>query len=92
MDSISQSRYRLIASTPRAETIPDREPAKAVRRGAVERLVAARVTVDPSAEIRTLEPRTIQSEPGRLELYRHPADKNTAATGVHAGRTLDVQA
>jgi hypothetical protein len=29
---------------------------------------------------------------GALALYRHPADKNAAATGVHAGRTLDITA
>lgn len=27
-----------------------------------------------------------------LQLYRHPADKNAAATAVHAGRVIDVQA
>lgn len=26
-----------------------------------------------------------------LPLYRHPADRNAAATGVHAGRMLDVE-
>lgn len=26
-----------------------------------------------------------------LAMYRHPADKNAAATGVSVGRTLDVQ-
>lgn len=25
-----------------------------------------------------------------IPLYRHPADKNAAATGVHAGRVIDV--
>lgn len=25
-----------------------------------------------------------------MSLYRHPADRNAAATGVHAGRVLDV--
>lgn len=25
-----------------------------------------------------------------LAMYRHPADKNAAATAVHAGRSLDV--
>lgn len=28
---------------------------------------------------------------GPLQLYRHPADKNAAATGVDAGRTIDVR-
>jgi hypothetical protein len=35
------------------------------------------------------------SEPapsGALAMYRHPADKNTAATAVHAGRLLDATA
>lgn len=27
-----------------------------------------------------------------LQLYRHPADKNAAATAVQAGRVIDVQA
>ena len=26
-----------------------------------------------------------------IPMYRHPADKNAAATGVHAGRVLDVK-
>ncbi len=30
------------------------------------------------------------SVPGALPLYRHPADKNAAATGVDLGRRLDV--
>lgn len=27
-----------------------------------------------------------------MAMYRHPADRNAAATGVHAGRVLDVTA
>jgi hypothetical protein len=27
---------------------------------------------------------------GSIALYRHPADRNAAATGVQAGRVLDV--
>lgn len=27
---------------------------------------------------------------GALPMYRHPADKNAAATSVHAGRMVDV--
>lgn len=26
-----------------------------------------------------------------LQMYKHPADKNIAATGVHVGRAIDVQ-
>lgn len=29
---------------------------------------------------------------GSLAMYRHPADRNTAATAVHAGRLLDTTA
>ena len=31
----------------------------------------------------------VQSQPS-LQMYRHPADKNAAATGVAVGRKLDV--
>jgi len=32
------------------------------------------------------------ASPGALSLYRHPADRNVAATGVVVGRSLDVEA
>lgn len=51
----------------------------------VARLVAGTVPgrVDFSGDV---------PQPGRasLSLYRHPADRNAAATGVQAGRVLDV--
>lgn len=28
--------------------------------------------------------------PGALPMYRHPAEKNAAATSVHAGRMVDI--
>jgi hypothetical protein len=31
------------------------------------------------------------SDPAAIPMYRHPADKNAAATAVTAGRTLDVR-
>lgn len=61
------------------------------------------VSVDPAtragAEIR--ERLVAAVVPGRVDfsgteptqtmsLYRHPADRNAAATGVHAGRVIDV--
>lgn len=51
----------------------------------INRLVAAVVPgrVDFSGDI----PRPGASE---LAFYRHPADKNAAATGVQVGRSLDV--
>lgn len=30
------------------------------------------------------------AQPAALQMYRHPADKNVAATGVWAGKNLDV--
>lgn len=30
--------------------------------------------------------------PSALPLYRHPADKNAAATAVNAGKAIDIQA
>lgn len=55
-------------------------------RARVENLVAARVQggVDFLAQ-------GVKSTPGTLSMYRHPADKNAAATGVDVGRSLDVQ-
>ncbi len=35
---------------------------------------------------------TAQPRPASLPLYRHPADRNVAATGVALGRTLDAEA
>jgi len=32
------------------------------------------------------------ARPGALSIYRHPADRNVAATGVEAGRSLDLEA
>jgi hypothetical protein len=32
------------------------------------------------------------TQEGAIALYRHPADKNAAATGVQAGRVIDITA
>ena len=52
---------------------------------AINRLVAAVVPgrIDFSGDV----PRASQAS---LAFYRHPADKNAAATGVQVGRSLDV--
>jgi hypothetical protein len=34
---------------------------------------------------------TAQPSPAALPMYRHPADKNAAATAVSVGRSLDVR-
>lgn len=51
---------------------------------AATRLAAARVP--GGADFTAPPPPT-----GSLPLYRHPADRNAAATGVQAGRMLDVE-
>lgn len=53
-------------------------------RGLVAALVPGRI--DFSGD----EP--VQARPGAMPIYRHPADKNAAATGIHAGRLIDTEA
>jgi hypothetical protein len=50
----------------------------------LERLVAAKTDVSARAQtgVPTADP---------MSIYRHPADKNLAATGVAAGRMVDVK-
>jgi hypothetical protein len=58
----------------------------------INKLVAARVNVPisfPSDEL-TARPRAAAGSP--LSLYAVPADRNTAATAVNVGRSLDVTA
>ncbi|GJQ29236.1 MAG: hypothetical protein HBSAPP03_11200 [Phycisphaerae bacterium] len=61
-------------------------PEASAMRERVRPLVAAKVPqgVDFVAQ-------GVASTPGTISMYRHPADKNAAATGVGAGRTLDVR-
>lgn len=58
----------------------------AAMRARVGSLVAARVEggVDFLAQ-------GVKAAPGSLSLYRHPAEKNSAATGVELGNGLDVR-
>lgn len=58
----------------------------AAMRARVGTLVAARVEggVDFLAQ-------GVRAAPGSLSLYRHPAEKNSAATGVELGNGLDVR-
>lgn len=65
-------------------------PAKPVRTEALSRLVAGRVDVPISfAEDQAA---AAGRSGGPLTMYAHPADRNTAATGVTIGRMLDVTA
>jgi hypothetical protein len=54
---------------------------------AAQQLVGARVPgkVDFSGD------KPVPSAGGSLAMYRHPADKNAAATAVSIGRSLDVK-
>lgn len=53
--------------------------------GKAERLIAG--TVPGSIDFRGDQPAPAETA---LSFYRHPADRNVAATGVTAGRVLDV--
>jgi len=52
----------------------------------VEKLVAGKVSV--AANFQPMTP----TGDGAIPMYRHPADKNAAATGVSVGRSVDVNA
>ncbi|MEL7472398.1 MAG: hypothetical protein AAGK04_03705 [Planctomycetota bacterium] len=65
-------------------TLADKIAGKAA--GPVERLVAG---VVPGAI--TFEDGEAKATTEGLAFYRHPADQNAAATGVQAGRVLDVE-
>lgn len=51
-------------------------------------LVAARVDAPARPET---GPNAGPPAPGSLPFYRHPADRNLAATAIQAGRALDVR-
>lgn len=51
----------------------------------LERLVAAKTDVSARENV------GVPSGQAPMSIYRHPADKNLAATGVAAGRMLDVK-
>lgn len=63
--------------------------------GRASALVAAKVPggidfTEPAGSDRTAPIDASQSGSQTVPLYRHPADRNTVATAVHAGRILDV--
>lgn len=57
----------------------------------IGRLVAARVPMTPDIAEAVAASSAPAVARGALPLYRHPADKNAAATSVTAGRVLDVR-
>jgi hypothetical protein len=70
-------------SSPVRTTMPTADPA-----GAASKMVAATVpgSVDFLADTPPISPIS-----GAMPMYRHPADRNAAATGVDAGRVLDIE-
>lgn len=71
-----------ITQTPAAQVSPQ---ASSELSAAGKRLVAG--VVPGRVDFSGAQP--VQSQPA-LQMYRHPADKNAAATGVAVGRKLDV--
>lgn len=72
----AQDKIELATTSPQGESM----------RARVQPLIAARVEggVDFIAQ-------GVKPSPGTISLYRHPADKNAAATGVDVGRSIDVR-
>jgi|GEM_PF-6381933 len=87
MDSISQTGLRFPVQSTSAKTTPVRTRTDDAS-PSIRRLVAARVSVDPTTEIRS----AVETGTSPMAMYRHPADKNIAVTGIVAGRVLDVRA
>lgn len=70
-----------------AERSPATTPAPSARSANVERLVAG---IAPGG-IDFEAPAGPAPSVERLAMYRHPADRNAAATGVSVGRLLDLE-
>ncbi len=77
------------AAVVRSDTVRDQADlsSAAARRQKLARVIAASVEQQPE-----FQP-DVRPEPGAtaLPFYRHPADKNAAAVGINAGRSLDVE-
>jgi hypothetical protein len=71
--------------TVKAMEAPPREPSAVGSRARLAGVVAAVVPgrVDFSGDVPA-------ADAPSLPMYRHPADRNAAATSVHAGRMIDV--
>lgn len=72
---------------PAAPVTPSADPiAGSIKPDPTTRIVAA--TVPGRISFASAEP---SHDSAAIPFYRHPADKNAAATALTAGRTLDVQ-
>lgn len=69
------------------DTFQPTAPTRTAASAKTAALVAARVPVGIDFSAPEASP---QSGSQTIPLYRHPADRNTVATAVHAGRILDV--
>lgn len=75
------------ATQPVAPVTPPADPvAGSIKPDPTTRIVAA--TVPGRINFANAEP---SHDSAAIPFYRHPADKNAAATALTAGRTLDVQ-
>ncbi len=84
--------YGLPRPAAAARTTPAEAPAVPSPTGrapeGISRLVAARVPQRMDFEV----PQALRRpEAGALSMYRHPAERNAAATGVELGRRIDLQ-
>jgi hypothetical protein len=85
------SAFQAVPSAQRTEPIA-RIGQRAEPRTASEpaRLVAGQVgPIDLARDVASVQGRPIDSP--SLPMYRHPADRNQAATGVALGRSLDIK-
>lgn len=84
-----------IGTTARADSVDPSTARIAAAKQRIGTLVAARVTEQPETAPSVTQPRAAASPSqsgSAFPMYRHPADKNAAATAVNAGRVLDLNA
>jgi hypothetical protein len=74
------------------EARPEGHPEGRIDRSKINRLVAAKVEVTPDIADAVARSSMPAAAAGAYAMYRHPADRNAAATALNAGRVLDVQA
>jgi hypothetical protein len=79
-----------IRPTTRTDSVDASTTRAAAAKQRISTLVAARVTELPETGTTAQAPAATQARAGAFPMYRHPADKNAAATAVNAGRVLDV--
>lgn len=89
VSSPTLQRGQLTVMPARGETPQLRQAAPRLPSETVARLVAARVS--GGIDFSTATP-TPSAPSAALAFYRHPADKNAAATALTAGRVLDAMA